>query len=145
VARLGGEPRGSAARLRRVLQLRACRALLPLFAQGFGAGPLMVGFVVAASTLTGIVVKLPAGALSDVLGRKSLLLAGALGFALRPFAYLAVSTLAGLVVLRIIHRNATAIFGPVAAAAVSDLAPPDRRGCTRPHRERARRWVRCSR
>jgi len=106
-----------------------CRTpLLPLFAQEHGAGPVMVGFVVAASTLTGIVVKLPAGALSDVLGRKSLLLAGALVFALMPFAYLAVSTLAGLVVLRLIHGNATAIFGPVAAAAVSDLAPPDRRG-----------------
>lgn len=106
-----------------------CRTpLLPLFAQELGAGPSMIGFVVGASTLTGIAVKLPAGALSDVLGRRPLLLAGALVFALTPFAYLAVTSLAGLVIVRFLHGNATAIFGPVATATVSDLAPPDRRG-----------------
>ena len=50
--------------------------------------PPLIGFVVGASTLTGIVVKLPAGALSDVLGRRPLLVAGALVFALMPFTYL---------------------------------------------------------
>jgi MFS family permease len=78
--------------------------------------------------VTGVLVKLPAGALSDVLGRKPLLLAVALVFALLPFFYLAVSTIAGLVLLRFLHGNATAIFGPVASATVSDLAPIGRRG-----------------
>lgn len=106
-----------------------CRTpLLPLFAEDLGAGPSLVGFIVAASTVTGIVVKLPAGALSDVFGRRPLLLAGALVFALMPFTYLAVSTLAGLIAVRFLHGNATAIFGPVASARVSDLAPADRRG-----------------
>jgi hypothetical protein len=41
-----------------------CRTpLLPLFARELGAGPALIGFVIGASTLTGIVVKLPAGAL----------------------------------------------------------------------------------
>lgn len=106
-----------------------CRTpLLPLFAEDLGAGPSLVGFIVAASTVTGIGVKLPAGALSDVFGRRPLLLAGALVFALMPFAYLVVSTLAGLLLVRFVHGNATAIFGPVASASVSDLAPADRRG-----------------
>jgi MFS family permease len=106
-----------------------CRApLLPLFARELGAGPALVGFVMAASTLTGVFVKLPAGALSDLLGRRRLLLAGALVFASLPFTYLAVSSLAVLVVLRFLHGNATAIFGPVAAASLSDVAPRDRRG-----------------
>ena len=39
-----------------------------------------------------------------------------------------VSTVAALIVLRVLHGSATAIFGPVASASVSDLAPPDRRG-----------------
>jgi MFS family permease len=106
-----------------------CRTpLLPLFAQQLGAGPSTIGLVVGASTVTGIFVKLPAGALSDVLGRRPLLLAGALVFALLPFGYLAVSTLGALVALRFVHGHATAIFGPVASATVSDMAPPDRRG-----------------
>ena len=101
---------------------------MPLFAQELGAGPALIGVVVGASTVTGIVVKLPAGALSDVLGRRPLLLAGAAVFALMPFAYLAVASLAGLIVVRVLHGNATAIFGPVASATVADLAPADRRG-----------------
>jgi MFS family permease len=81
-----------------------------------------------ASTLTGIAVKLPAGALSDVFGRRRLLIAGALVFASLPFTYLAVSTLFVLVLLRFVHGAATAIFGPVASASLSDVAPPAKRG-----------------
>ena len=78
-----------------------CRTpLLPLFARDLGAGPALIGVVVGASTVTGILVKLPAGALSDVLGRRPLLLAGALVFALMPFTYLGVTSLAALIVLR---------------------------------------------
>jgi MFS family permease len=106
-----------------------CRTpLLPLFAQDLGAGPSMVGLVVAASTLTGVLVKLPAGALSDVLGRRPLLISGALLFGLMPFAYLTVAGLGLLIAVRLVHGTATAIFGPVASAAVSDLAPAHRRG-----------------
>jgi MFS family permease len=81
-----------------------------------------------ASTLTGVFLKLPAGALSDLLGRQRLLIMGALVFATLPFTYLAVSTLAWLVVLRFLHGSATAIFGPVASASLSDVAPAARRG-----------------
>ena len=49
-----------------------CRApLLPLFARELGAGPSLVGFVMGASTLTGVFLKLPAGALSDLFGRRA--------------------------------------------------------------------------
>ena len=106
-----------------------CRTpLLPLFARELGAGPSLIGFVMGASTLTGIVVKLPAGALSDIFGRRRLLLAGALVFATLPFTYLAASTLLVLILLRFAHGSATAIFGPVASATLSDIAPSGRRG-----------------
>jgi MFS transporter, DHA1 family, multidrug resistance protein len=106
-----------------------CRSpLLPLFARELGAGPSLVGFVMGASTVTGIFVKLPAGTLSDLFGRRRLLLAGALVFATLPFTYLAVSTLTLLIVLRFLHGSATAIFGPVASASLSDVAPPAARG-----------------
>ena len=45
-----------------------------------------------------------------------------------PFTYLGASTLAVLIVLRVVHGGATAVFGPVASATVSDLAPLSRRG-----------------
>ena len=106
-----------------------CRApLLPLFARELGAGPSLIGFVMGASTLTGVFLKLPAGALSDLFGRRRLLVAGALVFATLPFTYLAVSTLAWLIALRFVHGSATAIFGPVASASLSDIAPAERRG-----------------
>ncbi len=105
-----------------------CRTpLLPLFARELGATPAMVGFVVGASTLTGILVKLPAGAWSDVLGRRPMLMLGTLVFATLPFTYLGVATLGPLVALRFLHGSATAIVGPVASASLSDLAPPARR------------------
>jgi DHA1 family multidrug resistance protein-like MFS transporter len=106
-----------------------CRTpLLPLFARELGASPPLIGFVMGASTLTGVLVKLPAGALSDILGRRRLLVAGGVVFATLPFTYLGVSTLAALVLLRFVHGSATAIFGPVAFASLSDVAPPSRRG-----------------
>jgi len=105
-----------------------CRTpLLPLFARELGADAPLVGFVVGASTLTGIVLKLPAGAWSDVLGRRPLLVAGAVVFAVLPFGYLGVSTLGALIALRFVHGSATAIFGPVASAGLSDVAPVARR------------------
>jgi MFS family permease len=105
-----------------------CRSpLLPLFARQLGADARLIGVIVGASTLTGIVVKLPAGAWSDVLGRRALLVAGAAVFALMPFAYLGVSGIALLIALRVVHGSATAIFGPVASASLSDIAPAHRR------------------
>ena len=115
--------------VRRVLQLRDLPHTAPSAVRPrAGAGPSLVGLVMGASTLTGIFVKLPAGALSDLLGRRRLLLAGALVFATMPFTYLAVSTMALLILLRFLHGSATAIFGPVASASLSDVAPPASRG-----------------
>jgi MFS family permease len=105
-----------------------CRTpLLPLLARELGADAPMVGLIVGASTLTGIAVKLPAGAWSDVIGRRPLLLFGASVFALMPFTYLGVASLGVLMALRFVHGSATAVFGPVASATLSDLAPAGRR------------------
>ena len=105
-----------------------CRSpLLPLFARDLGANPQLIGFIVGASTLTGVVLKLPAGAYSDIVGRRALLVSGAVVFAVMPFTYVAVSGLGLLIALRVAHGSATALFGPVASASLSDIAPPNRR------------------
>ena len=106
-----------------------CRSpVLPLFARRLGAGPELVGLVVGVSTITGVFLKFPAGALSDVIGRKTMLLSAAAVFAALPFAYLSVASVTTLILIRLVHGSATAIFGPVASATVSDLAPANRRG-----------------
>lgn len=96
--------------------------VLPRFAQDLGAAPELIGVIVAASTVTGVVIKLPAGALSDVLGRKRMMLLGCLFFALPPFLYPFVASPGALLALRFLHGFATAIFSPVASAFVADLS-----------------------
>lgn len=102
--------------------------VLPLYAWFLGAGPAMIGFVGAAATITGIVLKLPSGAISDVIGRRPLLLAGLFVFATGPLFYLfLVVGPVSLMGVRFYHGLATAIYSPVAMAAVAALAA-DRRG-----------------
>lgn len=95
--------------------------VLALFAQSLGAGPERIGLVVSVSTLTGVLLKLPAGALSDIYGRRRLMQVGVLAFGLPPFAYPFIEDLDTLIGLRFLHGLATAIFAPAALATVADL------------------------
>lgn len=96
--------------------------VLPLFALYLGAGPEAIGFAVGISTVTGIFFKLPAGAISDVIGRKRTMLMGLVVFAVMPFTYLLVTDYTILIVIRFVHGLATAIYGPVSMAVVADVA-----------------------
>lgn len=96
--------------------------VLPLFALYLGAGPEAIGFAVGISTVTGIFFKLPAGALSDVIGRKRTMMIGLLFFAFMPFTYLLIKDYNLLILIRFLHGLATAIYGPVSMAVVADIA-----------------------
>lgn len=96
--------------------------LLPLFALFLGASPPLIGVIVGASTITGIFLKAPSGALSDYIGRKKMLLFGAFIFAVMPFSYILVTVAWVLILVRIIHGMATSIYGPVANAVVANIA-----------------------
>ena len=61
--------------------------VLPLFALALQATPSEIGWIVMASTLPGILISFPAGALSDYLGRRRLLLAALVVFATAPFLH----------------------------------------------------------
>jgi DHA1 family multidrug resistance protein-like MFS transporter len=100
--------------------------VLPAFAADLGALPEFIGVIVAASTVTGVFFKLPSGALSDVLGRKRMMVLGALFFAVPPFLYPFVGNPWALLALRFVHGFATAIFSPVASAYVASLAEAGR-------------------
>ncbi len=96
------------------------RPALSLFAASLGAGPGVVGMLIALSTVTGVFLKLPMGLLSDVLNRRRLLLGGVLSFALPPFFYPFVDDLTTLGILRLVHGLATAMYTPIALAMVGE-------------------------
>jgi MFS family permease len=93
---------------------------LPLFLRSMEVPISTVGFIAAASTVVGIVVSFPAGILSDIIGRRRVILMAAIVFATAPFLYLLITSPWQLVLVRIYHGLATAILGPVAMAAVAD-------------------------
>jgi len=100
--------------------------VLPLFAANLGAGPAAIGVVASVSAFTGVLISLPAGLLSDKLGRRNLLLLSALVFGSAPFLYLTVDNIWQLGAVRFYHGLATAVFIPVAMALVADLFPHTR-------------------
>src|SRR5262245_63360073 len=93
--------------------------VLPLFAADLGALPELIGVIVAASTITGVFFKLPSGALSDVLGRKRMMVLGAVFFAAPPFLYPLIHDPCSLLSLRFVYGFANAIFLLFTSAYVS--------------------------
>lgn len=96
------------------------------FARALKTPDSLMGFVAAASTISGIIVSLPAGSLSDIFGRKKTLLVSGVVFASAPFLYLFVASWWQLAFVRFYHGFATAMFVPVANASVAELFPAKR-------------------
>lgn len=103
--------------------------VLPLFASHLGADPSGVGAVASVSAFTGIIASIPAGILSDRIGRRKMLLFSLIVFSTAPFLYLFVKNIWHLALVRFYHGFATAIYIPVAMALIADLF----------HRERGER------
>jgi len=99
---------------------------LTLFAISLGASDPEIGLIAAASTIPGIIASLPFGILSDIYGRRRVILFSAILFGLSPFLYLFVTSPLQLALVRFVHGFATAIFGPVSVALVADLFPTGR-------------------
>lgn len=100
--------------------------VLPLFAASLGASPTEIGWIVIASTIPGVLISFPAGALADHLGTRRVLLASLVVFASAPFLYLGVENAWQLMAVRFYHGFATAIFGTVASAAIAERYTQDR-------------------
>jgi len=101
--------------------------ILPMLSKSLGADAGLVGgLVIAASTIPGIIISLPAGSLSDIFGRKKIMYLSAFVFASAPFLYLFVSNPSELIAVRFYHGFATALFGTVANAAIVDNFPDEK-------------------
>jgi MFS family permease len=100
--------------------------VLKPFATSLGTPDNLLGIIAAASTIPGILISLPAASLSDVFGRRKVLLFAAFVFASAPFLYLGVNSWWTLALVRFYHGFATAIFIPVAEASIATLFPTKR-------------------
>jgi MFS family permease len=101
--------------------------ILPMLSKSLGADAGLVGgLVIAASTIPGILVSLPAGSLSDIFGRKKIMYISAIIFASAPFLYLFISNPWELIAVRFYHGFATALFSTVASAAIIDNFPDEK-------------------
>lgn len=92
--------------------------VLKPFADSLNTPEYLLGFVAAASTIPGILISLPAGTLSDIFGRRKVLLASSFVFASAPFLYLLITSWWQLILVRFYHGFATAVFIPVANASI---------------------------
>jgi len=100
--------------------------VLKPFASSLGTPTELLGFVASASTIPGILISLPAASLSDIFGRRKFLLIAGFVFASAPFLYLLITVWWQLILVRFYHGFATAIFVPVAEAAIAELFPSKR-------------------
>jgi MFS family permease len=100
--------------------------VLKPFATSLGTPDNLLGIIAAASTIPGKLISLPAASLSDIFGRRRVLLFAAFVFASAPFLYLGVNSWWTLVLVRFYHGFATAIFIPVAEASIATLFPTKR-------------------
>jgi MFS family permease len=97
--------------------------VLKPFASSLDTPADLLGLVASASTIPGILISLPAASLSDIVGRRKVLLFAAFVFASAPFLYLGVTEWWMLALVRFYHGFATAIFIPVAEASIAELYP----------------------
>jgi MFS family permease len=102
---------------------------LPYYAQMLGTtSGLEVGLLTSAFLLTRTFLAAPAGALSDRLGRKRLILAGLLIYTVVSVLFGTAQSWQELLVYRAIQGVASAMVWPPATALIGDLTPPGRRG-----------------
>ena len=80
------------------------------FAESLGTPEALMGFIAAASTVPGVLISLPAGSLSDIFGRKKILVIAGVVFASAPLLYVFVDAWWQLVLVRFYHGFATAIL-----------------------------------
>ncbi len=98
----------------------------PLFARHLGAPPALIGLIVAAATITGIFVKMPAGVMADSFGFRRLMFLGTIPKAVGPFLYSFAFTPPLLFIVRLFHGLSTALYAPPASALVAKLFPTAR-------------------
>jgi MFS family permease len=102
---------------------------LPRYVEGpLGGGSVAVGLTFGAFSVSAVLLRPVAGGLGDRRGRRPLMLAGALIFAVSVLAYGLASTPTVLASLRLLSGAGEALFFVGMVTTFTDLAPAERRG-----------------
>lgn len=102
---------------------------LPRYVEGpLGGGNVAVGAVIGTFSITAVLLRPAAGLFGDRRGRRPLMLVGATIFAVSVLTYGLATTPVVLAALRLASGAGEALFFVGMVTAVTDMAPPERRG-----------------
>ncbi len=104
--------------------------ILPLYILEVGATKLELGLIMAVSSLSGIVLRIPFGMISDKLGRKPVMLFSLLTYAFALVMLSFVKEVTWLYPTALLLSIPMASYMPTSTAAVMDLAPSEGKGMT---------------
>ncbi len=93
--------------------------------QVLGASPTQTGFTVAVSSLAGVMISFYGGYISDVIGRKIVMLVSVSGWACVFFGFSAAQHLWVFFLVNTLNGICRAVFEPTSRALLSDITPPE--------------------
>ncbi|HUR32965.1 MAG TPA: MFS transporter [Vicinamibacterales bacterium] len=102
--------------------------VLPDLSRRLGASPTTIGFLFAAFGISLLVVSIPAGTMSDRIGRRAPLAGGAVAIAVSTVLFAFATSLPWLFVARLVQGAADAVTWVVGFALIADLYDADERG-----------------
>lgn len=104
--------------------------LLPIYAHDLGASGLYVGLIFGAFSISRTFFLPYFGRLSDLRGRKPVIVPGFFAYALISIAFIYTDAVSTLIVIRFFHGIASAMLMPVIQAYIGDITPKGREGST---------------
>ena len=102
--------------------------LLPVYAHDLGASGFFIGMIFGAFSLARIFFLPYFGRLSDLKGRKPLIIPGLLAYALISLGFVFVKDITALIILRFFQGIASAMLMPIIQAYVGDITPAGNEG-----------------
>lgn len=102
--------------------------IMPLYIRSFGAGGVAVGAVFAAFSVSRFLLGPVAGALSDRIGRKRIIVCGLGLYAAVSVLYVIAQNLWQMGLFRLLHGVGSILVTPIAQAYVGDLTPLGKEG-----------------
>lgn len=102
--------------------------IMPLYIRSFGAGGVAVGAVFAAFSVSRFLLGPVGGAVSDRIGRKTIIVWGLGLYAAVSVLYILAQNLWQMGLFRLLHGVGSILVTPIAQAYVGDLTPPGKEG-----------------